>query len=209
MRYLKAISGLVFAAGIIYLGNTRLGQLPPILKFIDPYHGFWQNAEFADADLSEMKIDGLNQEAKVVFGERGVPHIFAQNDHDLYFLQGYLTARDRLWQMEFQTHAAAGRISEIIGEKTINFDLEQRRIGMLWAAQRALDTFQSDSLSYSVVDAYTQGINHFIDNLSENELALEYKLLDYRPEKWTHLKSALLLKHMAKMLSLQMPIYQK
>lgn len=201
MRYIKAIAGLVLTCCVIHLGNTRLGKLPPIVRFIDPYHGFWQNAEFADAEITIPHVDGLTATARVAFGDRGVPHIFAANDHDLYFLQGYLTARDRLWQMEFQTHAAAGRISEIVGAKATDFDLEQRRIGMVWAAERALDAFRTDSLSFSIVDAYTAGVDHFVENLSENDLPLEYKLLDHRPEKWTHLKSALLLKYMAKMLS--------
>nr|MDP6908318.1 penicillin acylase family protein [Flavobacteriales bacterium] len=201
--YLKALLGLILTVAVIYLGNTRLGSLPPICKFVDPHHGFWQNAEFSGDSLGQIDIDFelLHDEVKVVFEERGVPHIFTENDHDLYFLQGYLTARHRLWQMEFQTHAAAGRISELVGEKALNHDLEQRRIGMVWAAENALEYFSDDSLSRSVLDAYTEGINYFITSLDENDVPLEYKLLDYKPEKWTHLKSALLLKYMAKMLT--------
>jgi penicillin amidase len=59
-----------------------------------------------------------------------VPHIFAEQENDAYFVQGYIHAKFRLWQMEFQTHAAAGRISEIVGDKAINFDKTQKPIKM-------------------------------------------------------------------------------
>lgn len=144
---------------------------------------------------------GLNDSIQVVMDDRDVPHIFASNDHDLYFAQGYLTARHRLWQMETQTRAAAGRLSEVLGASTIDFDLEQRRIGMVWSAEQALDAFSDDALSRMVVEAYTAGINAYIGSLDYRSLPLEYKLLDYRPEPWTPLKSSLLLKHMAKMLT--------
>ena len=54
--------------------------------------------------------------SEIIIDENHIPHIFAKNDNDLCFAQGYITAFDRLWQMEFQTMAAAGRLSEIIGE---------------------------------------------------------------------------------------------
>ncbi len=202
-RYVKALLGLVLTAAIIYLGNNRIGSLPPICKFVDPFHGFWQNAEFSEDTINKLdfRSDALQGEVNLVIEKRGVVHIFAENDHDLYFAQGYLTARERLWQMEFQTHAAAGRVSELVGKKALDHDLEQRRIGMVWAAERALEHISNDSVSLSVLDAYTDGINYFIEGLNENSLPLEYKLLNYKPEKWTHLKSALLLKYMAKMLT--------
>ncbi|MFM1876256.1 MAG: hypothetical protein RL266_1993, partial [Bacteroidota bacterium] len=140
-------------------------------------------------------------EAQVVMDERGVPHIFAASEYDLYFLQGYLTAKDRLWQMEFQTHAAAGRTSEIVGEKALAFDLEQRRIGMTWSAERALELIAYDSTSMLILNAYADGVNAWINSLADDDLPLEYKLLDYRPEPWSPFKSALLLKYMAKMLT--------
>ncbi|MFC2176302.1 penicillin acylase family protein, partial [Bacteroidota bacterium] len=203
MQLAKAVFGILLCLAVIILGDTRFAQVPPIAKFFDPYHGFWQNAEFANPNLIDevAAISLLDEEASVIVDQRGVPHIFAKNDHDLYFLQGYLTARDRLWQMEFQTHAAAGRVSEIIGEKTLAFDLEQRRIGMVWAAQKAIDAIQKDSLSWNVVTAYTAGVNAYINSLNQNKLPLEYKLLDYQPEPWTELKSSLLQKHMASMLT--------
>jgi penicillin amidase len=112
-------------------------------------------------------------------------------------LQGYMMAKDRLWQMEFLTHVAAGRVSEIIGEKAVNFDIEQRKKGMLYAANNALELYQSDTIMKRLLDDYTAGVNAYIDQLSTTDLPIEYKLLNYYPEKWTTLKCILIQKLMA------------
>jgi penicillin amidase len=130
-----------------------------------------------------------------------VPHIFAQNNHDLYFAQGYVTAMHRLWQMEFQTHAAAGRISEIVGEKALELDRYNRRMGMMQGAKNSLKSMMADSTSRMMLEAYSAGINAYIQTLSPENYPLEYKLLDYGPEAWSPLKCALLLKQMASTLS--------
>ncbi len=202
MRMFKPAIGIVLSVLLTWALDTKFGQLPPVARFMDPFHGVWQNAERPERlmDVPES-LAGLRAGSRVVVDDRDVPHIFAENDHDLYFLQGYLTASHRLWQMETQTRAAAGRLSEVIGPSTLEFDLEQRRIGMTWAAEEALEAFSGDSVSRSVIDAYTAGINAYIATLDYRKLPVEYKLLDYRPEPWTPLKSSLLLKHMAKMLT--------
>jgi penicillin amidase len=77
-----------------------------------------------------------------------VPHVFTQNDEDAYFVQGYLHAKFRLWQMEFQAKAAAGRLSEILGAEKIqlilNFDRNMRRLGMVYAAKRSVEETEKD-----------------------------------------------------------------
>ncbi len=202
MKWVKVVFGILLCVAVVFLGNTRLGTVPPVAKFLDPFHGFWKNAVDTDVSSDEvLQLVGIEHSSEVVFDERGVPHIFAVNDHDLYYLQGYLTARDRLWQMEFQTHAAAGRLSEIVGDKAVAFDLEQRRIGMVWAAENALELIKQDSASFAALNAYADGVNHYIATLQEEDYPLEYKLLDYRPEPWSVFKSGLLLKYMAKMLN--------
>lgn len=179
----------------------KIAVLPPIGKFIDPINGFWQNAEKREPEiLAELNLN-VQSTSKIIYDERLVPHVFADNIHDLYFLQGYVTASNRLWQMEFQTHAAAGRISEIIGEKAVPYDREQRRIGMLFSAENAVKVFETDTLAKQIMEAYSEGVNAYINSLTEKSIPLEYKLLDYKPEPWTTVKSALLLKFMAKMLT--------
>ncbi len=201
MKYLRFFVSLSVTLLVVTALNMKIAVLPPVGKFIDPVNGFWQNAEKPEPEISpELKLN-VHTSSKIIYDERLVPHIFAENLHDLYFLQGYVTAGDRLWQMEFQTHAAAGRISEIIGEKAIPYDREQRRIGMLFSAENAVKVFETDTLAKQIMDAYSEGVNAYINSLTEKTLPLEYKLLDYKPEAWTSLKSSLLLKFMAKMLT--------
>ena len=137
------------------------------------------------------------------FDERLVPHVFAENDEDGFFIQGFLHAKFRLWQMEFQTHAAAGRLSEIMGDKIGNTDILNRvdryfrRLGMVYAAEKSLQLMEADTATKLMCDSYTAGVNAYIQSMTAGQLPLEYKLLDYRPEAWTNLKTALFIKYMA------------
>src|SRR5688500_7309244 len=116
MRIVLFLSSTIITLLLIFALNKKWGAIPPLGKFLSPQEGFWQNAEPIDYDYGEnLSLAGLKDKADVYIDERLVPHIFAQNDEDAYFIQGYMHAKFRLWQMEFQTMAAAGRISEIIG----------------------------------------------------------------------------------------------
>jgi len=207
MKVVKFSVSLLFTIALIFLldnsqqiGNTRI---PPLAKFLDPFHGFWQNIESKDFQLSNnFKIDGLTDEVTVYYDSLMIPHIFATNDEDMYLAQGYVTAMHRLWQMEFQTHAAAGRISELIGEAALDFDRDQRRIGLTFGAKNMLDAVNKDPNSKGMLDQYSKGVNEFIKSLNYDNLPFEYKLLDYTPEEWTSLKSTLLLKSMAQTLNI-------
>ena len=203
MRIVPFAISAVVTASLIFVLNRPLGPLPmPLGKFVSPQHGFWQNAEPADAGFdADLSFPDLKGKAEVYFDERLVPHVFAENDEDLYFIQGYLHAKFRLFQMDLQTKAAEGRASEIAGDKAINFDKEQRRLGMVYAAENAMKEMDKDLKSKTMFDAYTNGINSYIGSLKESALPLEYKLLNIQPEKWTPFRTALLLKMMAKMLS--------
>ncbi|MFC0775582.1 penicillin acylase family protein [Terrimonas alba] len=202
MRIIPFVISTVVTAGLVFALNKKWGSVPPMGKFLSPQHGFWQNAEAADHDFNEdLKFTGLNAKTAVYFDERLVPHIFADNDNDAYFVQGYLHAKFRLWQMEFQTLATAGRISEVIGEKAINYDREQRRMGLTYGAENMAKAFEENENTREAVKSYTAGINSFIENMKESELPIEYKLLDYKPEKWSTLKTALFIKQMTKTLA--------
>src|SRR5690554_2272891 len=88
---------------LVILFSVPLGPLPPLGSFFHPSDGFWANAETQPPSGSvDLSLDGLHEPVQVFISERGVPHIFAENDEDLYFAQGYVTARDRLFQMELQ-----------------------------------------------------------------------------------------------------------
>ncbi len=191
------VFGVITIVLIIILNSTLL--LPaPLAKLLSPQQGVWQNAEPLNEDFTQtLLFPQLTGKVNVYLDERLVPHIFAEHENDAYFVQGYIHAKFRLWQMELQTHAAAGRASEIIGDVALNHDREFRRLGMVYAAENSLKQMESDPLTKQSCDAYTAGVNAYIETLNESNLPLEYKLIGYKPEKWSNLKSALFLKYMS------------
>jgi Protein related to penicillin acylase len=202
MRIIPFIVTVVITIGLIVALSVPIGTIPPLGSFLSPQHGFWQNAEPVGAPAPlQLKFPQLKDKVEVYFDKDMVPHVFAQNDEDLYFVQGYLHAKYRLWQMEFQTHAAAGRLCEILGagpgNAILNYDRNMRRIGMVYGAQRTLRAMEADEITKMVLDAYTAGVNAYIDHLPTSELPLEYRLLNYLPEHWNNLKTALFLKYMS------------
>lgn len=201
MRFIKFLLCAALSVGLLYIFQSGAGPLPPPGKFFSPFSGFWQNAEVQSPEFNNLRIPGLRDEVQVVYDDRHVPHIFAKNEHDLFMAQGYVTASMRLFQMELQTHAAAGRISELIGERGIAYDRLQRRKGLMYGAELALQAFKDDTVTLGVLEAYTAGINAYVSKLSYADYPLEYKLLNCSPEPWTALKSALLLKYMADLLT--------
>lgn len=182
--------------------------IPPIGKLLSPSHGFWQNAEGKIPSLvSHLQSDQLSAPVQVYYDDRLVPHIFASNTADAVFAQGYVTASLRLWQMELQTHSAAGRLAEILGttDKMRRIlserDKETRRLGLPLAARRYLKKAAENPEQMEALQHYSDGVNAYINSLSYDDLPLFYKLQDYWPEEWTPLKSALLLKNMGRMLT--------
>lgn len=197
MRYLKSAAMVLVTSLLIILLNVKIDPLPPLGPFFSPFHGFWQNARHEQAGSKAICLKGLTGPVKVVWDERMVPHIFAESAHDLYFAQGYIMAGDRLWQMEFQSRIAGGRLSEILGEDFLEHDRLQRRLGMVYAAENAVREIEAYPESCAVMAAYTLGVNTYINELSPRDYPVEYKILGYGPEQWTPLKSALVQKFMA------------
>lgn len=196
------LASAVVTTGLVYYLNTshKIGgnNAPPFGTFLSPQHGFWQNAEPVNADYNaDLKLPQLKGKTEVYFDDRLVPHVFAEQENDAYFVQGYLHAKFRLWQMELQTFAAGGRASEIIGEKALEHDREFRRLGMVYAAEIALNELEKDPVIKAQCDAYTEGVNAYIETLTESSLPVEYKLIGYKPEKWSNLKTCLFLKYMS------------
>ena len=203
MNKVKAIICIVIPLFLIYIFNTKFGAVPPILKFLNPFAGFWQNAESSRIGLhNKLILKDTKEPVDVVFDDRMIPHIFANNDHDVYYAQGYITAMHRLWQMDFQTRYAAGRLSEVVGIKAIEVDRYQRRMGMVYGAEKSLEGMMQDPKSKEMILAYTDGINAYIHSLSKAKFPIEYKILDFVPEDWTPLKCALLLKQMSAVLAM-------
>ncbi|PWJ39994.1 penicillin acylase family protein [Sediminitomix flava] len=206
MKLLRFLLSLSLTVLFIWSGNKRQeiggNPVPPLGKFFDPFNGFWQNAESSTAYTdATLQLPSLKNDVQVSYDSILVPHVYAQNDYDAFLVQGYLTAKHRLWQMEMQTHLAAGRLTEIMGESLLKTDRYHRRIGLKRAAEIFINEIQKDKEVDSKLGAYVQGVNSYINSLTYREYPLEYKLLDYAPEEWTKLKSGLLLKYMANDLS--------
>ncbi|HUE55312.1 MAG TPA: penicillin acylase family protein [Candidatus Udaeobacter sp.] len=126
-------------------------------------------------------LPGLQHEVTVERDRWGVPHIRAASVEDLAEAQGYVMAQDRLWQMDLLRRVARGRLSEILGEKTLAIDKNFRTLGFSRAAER--DVGLLDAEERKVYDAYARGVNKFIEQHWKN-LPLEFSLLNYKPQPW-------------------------
>jgi len=206
MRIFGCILSALITIALIYVLNIQLSlsgnKTPRLGFFLSPQTGFWQSAEPINETFNgELKFPQLSGKTEVYFDERLVPHVYAENENDAWFVQGYLHAKFRLWQMDFQTYAAGGRLSEIMGDSSngtnfLKIDKFFRRLGMVYAAEKSLHAMENDAPLKAACDAYTAGVNAYINSLSEKDYPVEYKLLNYKPEPWTNMKSALFIKYM-------------
>ncbi len=204
MRLFRGLLTFAITILLIWTLNRPWGKtIPmPLGSFLSPQTGFWQNAEDVHKSFNQrLDFSELKGKVNVYLDSRLVPHVFAEHDEDLYFVQGYLHAKFRLFQMDLQTRAAEGRISEIAGAGAIAYDKEQRRLGMKLGAEHALLSIEKNPGALKLYSAYTAGVNAFIHSLKKSEFPVEYKILNVEPEEWSNLRTALLLQMMAKMLS--------
>jgi penicillin amidase len=182
LRFLLALALVVLLGG----GSVvRFGPLPRLGPFLDPSRGAWALLQTAEWQPSErVAIPGLSAPVEVRLDDRGVPHIFAANEFDAYRVQGWIAARERLFQMELTTRATAGTLSELLGKQLLEADQESRAIGLAWAADRKYAALDTASLGYRAVAAYAEGVNAWIDELKPRKYPLEYRLLDAKPSRW-------------------------
>ncbi len=127
-------------------------------------------------------IPGLSAPVEVIRDKWGVPHIYAQNEHDLFFAQGYVHAQDRLWQMEFNRRLGSGTLSAALGEATLDADRFLRTIGLRRAAEADWSVLDDDTRA--VLEAYATGVNAYIE-IHRNRLPLEFTILGVDPAPWT------------------------
>jgi len=127
-----------------------------------------------------INIKGLNKPVEVRTDDHGVPHIFAENDEDLFFAQGYITARERMFQMDLTRLAGRGELSTVFGDKTVKTDRYFKTLGFYRAASAAYG--ELSPASKLAVDAYTRGVNAYLS--SGESLPREYVILGTRPVPW-------------------------
>lgn len=202
VKFLVALAVTVLFILLFNWHNPFGSPVPAVGKFFSPSEGFWQNAQVRDLpETQELQLEGVEGAVQVVFDERLVPHIFAQNIRDAVFAQGYVHAMHRLWQMDISVRQISGRLSEVLGEQTLESDRTYRRKGMVLAAQNALIALERRPEEMAVVQAYADGVNAYLKTLNPKSYPIEFKLLDYAPEEWTPLKTTLFLQNMVNMLA--------
>ena len=129
---------------------------------------------------STIQTPGLDKPVEIVRDQWGVPHICAANEHDAFFAQGFVTAQDRLWQMDYDRQRALGRYSELVGESGLVEDRLMRSFEIERAARADLEV--SSTAATAMLDAFSAGVNAFMT--STHTLPIEYRLLDAIPEPW-------------------------
>ena len=169
--------------------RSRLGSLLKTLLILFALSGIALCGYFYYAALlalprldGPVRVPGLSAPVKVIRDEHGVPTIDAANLEDLFFAQGYVTAQDRLWQMDAMRRFAAGELAEVLGPSQLQHDREQRILGLRDVARRSLQQYSARDRSY--VDAYTRGVNAYIQERGDS-LPLEFRILRYKPAPWT------------------------
>src|SRR3954471_6031533 len=145
-----------------------------------------------------LKVAGLKAPVSVLRDAQGMPHIRAASMEDAIFAQGYITAQDRLWQMDITRRFAAGELSEILGPDLIRHDREQRILMLPVVAERAAAALQPEQRALS--EAYCAGVNAFIDSHRDN-LPIEFRVLHYQPRPWRVQDSFLIGANMMKALN--------
>lgn len=158
--------------------NNKFNPIRLILFFL-----LASSACFAQTPTQTLQIAGLKESVTVRRDERSIPYIEAKNDADLYFAQGFVTASDRLWQMDLYRRVARGETAEIFGKMTLEEDKRWRRFNFAKIADESVTLFSPELRA--VLDNYTRGVNAYIASLDEKTLPVEFKVLQYKPREWT------------------------
>jgi penicillin amidase len=163
--------------------------------------GFWlySRVRLALPQLDgKLSVAGLTSAVVVIRDSHGFPTITASNFEDLFFVQGYVTAADRWFQMDGMRRAAAGDLSEIVGESQLEHDRRQRILGLRATAKRTLEIASPEDRSY--FQAYARGVNAYRES-HRNRLPMEFAILRYAPAAWTVEDSVLIGEYMVEDLS--------
>jgi len=176
------IIGVVIIGGLIFIDHFKTAALPDYNK--------------------DIKLTGLTAEVTVIRDSFAIPHIYAENEHDLYLAAGYAMAQDRLWQMDLLRRVTQGRLSEIFGKEMVDADMLFRALKFTEKSKKVFGT--TDPKIRSCVESFADGVNQFIRQAG-NKLPPEFGLLGYKPEPWLPEHSLNLIGYMAWNLSTGWP----
>jgi penicillin amidase len=144
---------------------------------------FWGCSFLNDyQDSGELELTGLKAPVKVIRDEKGMAYIYAQNTDDAVMAHGFVTAQDRLFQMEVTRRFAQGRICELAGEKARALDIRMRTIGFFRNAKQQAGILAPDDRR--LLQRYVDGVNAYIETRKDTH-HLEFKLAGIAPTKWT------------------------
>jgi len=148
----------------------------------------------------QISVPGLGAQVEVLRDEHGIPQIYADTTEDLFYAQGFVHAQDRFFEMDFRRHVTSGRLSELLGRDALQTDKLTRTMGWRRVAEEELSLLAPETLT--ALEAYSAGVNAYIDSHDPPQMALEYSVLalnglDYTPEEWTPADSVAWLKAMA------------
>lgn len=148
---------------------------------------------------TELKVAGLKDHVTVRRDARWIPYIEARNDADLYFVQGYVTASDRLWQMDLLRRVVRGETAELFGRTTLEEDKRWRRYGFAQVAEEAVRNYPPEMRA--ILEDYARGVNAYIASLTAETLPIEFRILQYKPRDWTAPDAVIIGKLLAEALS--------
>jgi len=176
-RILTILLGLIVLAligGLIFLNTLKVRAVP-------------------DYDTT-YDLEGLTEKVTVYRDSLGIPHIYAQNDADLYRVVGYVMAQDRLWQMDLLRRITMGRLSEVLDPGLVNADLLFRSLRFSEKSELVLK--ESSAEIVAALEAYSDGVNQYIEK-NRKKLPFEFTMLGYKPESWEPIHTANLIGYMA------------
>ncbi len=180
-----------------YIGARPVGPLPPLGPLLDPANGLLASVRTAELPaVAASRIPGLQGEVSITYDDRGVPHIFASTTADAYRALGYVVARDRLFQIEMQTRAGGGTLTELVGEVALPLDQATRALGMPRAAEGRVANADTATSTWRMVSAYAEGVNAWRNQLARRDYPLEYKLLGRAPYTYSAVETMHLLNRM-------------
>ena len=135
---------------------------------------------------NSIKLGGILDEVEVIRDNYGINHIYANNQNDLFFMQGYLAAKDRLFQFEIWRRQATGTVSEIFGVDEIERDIGTRLFKFRGDIKDELNHYHEDG--FEIVSSFVSGVNKYIEEVNANPdlLPIEFDILDIKPESWTN-----------------------
>src|SRR6266581_3058168 len=147
----------------------------------------WQRkAEAAVAAIrGTVKVPGLKEAARVLRDRWGVAHIYAQNQHDLFFAQGFVAAQDRLFQMELWKRSGQGRLAEVLGPSALQRDIDARLLSYRGDMKSEFESYSPDTRE--ILESFTAGINGYIASRTASGgqgLPLEFQIAGFQPELW-------------------------